>query len=157
VIRIQAGEFARLKVEADKFDKAIIRSLRKRLRALAQVGVDAVKASLALDPPGDQPGSAGSRDAVAAATKATISFTPRGGGVKIVAANSRLDPEHKGFVRAYESRALRHPVFGQAVYVDQPTRPYFGAAIHDAIDDRVQKEMKAAIDDAVRAIGGRVR
>ena len=156
MITIQAPEFARLKSEADKFDKAIVRSLRKRLKTMAQVGVDAVKASLAVDPPGDQPGTAGSRDAVAAATRAVVSFSPRGGGVKITASNARLDPAHKGFVAAYEKKSLRHPVFGRNVFVDQPTRPYFGASINNALEDRGQKEMKAAIDDAVRAMGGRV-
>ncbi len=84
-----------------------------------------------------------------------ISFSARGGGAKITSTNARLDPDHKGFVAAYEKANLRHPVFGQDVVVSQPTRPYFGASISEALGRDVDKEMKAAIDDAVKALGGR--
>jgi len=156
VITIQAPEFARLKSEADKFDRAIILSLRRRLKAIAQVGVDAVKRALEQEPVNDQPGTAGSRQAVADATRAVVSFSGRSGGVKITATNARLAPGHKGFAGAYEKKVLRHPVFGSSTWVGQPTRPYFGAVLVDALEDRGEKEMLAAIDDAVRAFGGRV-
>lgn len=156
MITINAQEFARLKVDADKFDKTITRELRKRIKAIGQIGIDAVKKSLAEAPPNDQPGSEGSRAAVAASLRTVISFQRRSAGVRIIASNSRLSPEHRGFVAAYEKKALSHPVYGhEGTQVNQPTRPYFGASIHDALEKRGAPQVMAAIDDAVKAIGGR--
>ena len=36
-------------------------------------------------------------------------------------------------------------------------RPYFGASIAPLLDGALQEEIRAALDDAVAAIGGKVR
>lgn len=155
MIIIRAPEFARLKTDADQFDRAIIRSLRRRIKAIAKVGVDAAREELLKDPVNNQPGSVGSREQAAAGIRTVVSFSARGGGVKITATNARMDPKHKGFVAAYETSALRHPVFGNPdVEVEQPTRGWFGRPIAEALPDRGAKEIMAAVDDAVQAMGG---
>lgn len=155
MITVDVSEFKRLKVDADKFDKTIIRELRKRIKQIGQIGIDAVKKSLAEAPPNDQPGSAGSRAAIAAGLQTKISFSGRSAAVSIVATNSRLDADHRGFVGAYETKRLRHPVYGQSDEVYQPTRPYFGASINDALEQRGAPLIMEAVDAAVKAVGAR--
>lgn len=155
MITLSSAEFARFGIAARDIDKTILASLRKQLKALMQVGVEAVQKAVLQDPPDDQPGSVGSRAAIAAGTRGQVTFGKRGGSVRIVSTNSRLDSDHKGFVGAYETRGLRHPVFGSNDnQVAQPTRPYFGASILEVLPDRGQKAMAEVIDDAVRALGG---
>lgn len=156
MLYVRADDFRNLKDDADKFDKAIIRGLKKRAKEIGEIGIDAVKAALAETPPNDQPGTAGSRDAIAASLRTTVSFGKRTAGVKITANNSKLDPEHKGFVAAYNSKSLRHPVYGKRdVWVQQPSRPYFGAAITDALRGQLQELMMKAVDEAVAATGAK--
>lgn len=155
MLTINASEFSRLKVEADKFDKAIIRSLRKRIKALGQVAVDAVKKSVTEGPSGG-PDSAGSREGIAAGTRLSVSFSARTAGAKITTTNARVGLDHKGIVAAYNQPSFRHPVFGnRGVWAVQTGKPYFGASIEPVLDKHGMDEMKAAIDDAVRALGGR--
>ncbi len=156
MLYVDASEFRRLRDDARRFDTKLLTGLRRAIKAVGQIGMDAVEKELDKAPPNDQPGSVGSRDAVKAGLRTVISFSARTAGVRIVATNARLDPAHRGFVAAYESKGLRHPVYGNdRVWVDQPTRPYFGAAIHDALEGRGQELVMKAVDDAVRAIGGR--
>lgn len=156
MIRLNSQEFARFGQKAKSIDKTIPRDLRRGLKEVGQVGVDAVKKALLEDPPNDQPGSVGSRAALAAATRLSVTFGARGGGVKITTANSRLSAAHKGFAGAYEKQGLRHPVYGIAGNeVTQPTRPYFGKTLVEALPDRGQKEMAEVITKAMHAIGAR--
>lgn len=155
VVYIRADEFRRFKDEADAFDPRIVRELRKAIKKVGEIGVDAARKAILQNPPDDQPGSVGSREQAAAGIRTVVSFGARSGGVKITATNTRMDPDHKGFVAAYEKQALRHPVFGQeGVDVTQPTNAgWFGKSIADAMPDRGQKEIMAALDIAVRSIG----
>ncbi len=153
MLTVRADEFARLKVEADKFDRAIIRSLRKRIKDIGKDAVEAVQKSV-LSGPGE--GAAGSRAGIAAGTRLSVSFSARSAGAKITTTNAQVDADHKGIVAAYNQPNFRHPVFGNRnVWAVQTGKPYFGASIEPIVDKRTEREMKAAIDDAVRAFGGR--
>lgn len=156
MIRLNSQEFARFGAQAKSVDKTILRDLRKGLKDIGQVGVDAVKKAVLEDPPNDQPGSVGSREALAAATRLAVTFSARGGGVKITTGNGRLSAAHRGFAAAYETRGLRHPVYGiPGNEVQQSTRPYFGKTLVEALPDRGQKDMAEVITKAMHSIGAR--
>ena len=153
MITIRSTELARLKVEADRFDRTIIRSLRKRIKTIGEGAVSKVREEV-------QAGSGGGSSAaqIAAGTGIRVSFAQRTAGVKITTTNARLDQAHKGFVAAFNKPSFRHPVYGnEGTWVTQTGRPYFGKVIKAEWDRSIEQQMGAALDDAVRALGGRIR
>lgn len=156
MLTINAPEFHRFAAAARASDRTILTSLRKRLKVIAAVGVEAVQKKVTEPARSSGDDSVGSRAEIAASTRAVVSFAKRAGGVKITTNNSKVDPAHKGIVAAYNRDKFRHPVYGnRSVFADQPGRPYFDAAIVPVMDKRMPKEMAKVIDDAVRALGGR--
>ncbi len=152
---IDPQEWYRLKKELDKFDPSLSRALRKRIRNAGVVAVDAVKEELAKSSPDNGSDSGEGREALAAATKVSVSFGKRSAGAKIVTSSRLLPDEHKGLLKVYNKESFRHPVFGQPNWVTQKGRPYFGKPIQKAIDRELTKEIRAALDEAVKAIGGK--
>jgi len=157
-IVIDPQEWFRLKQQLDAFDPALAKGLRKRIRNAGQVGAEAVKTRLRLPSPGDGPDSGEGRAALIAATKVSVSFAKRAAGARIATGSSRLSAAHKGLLNVYNKKTFRHPTFGDRDnWVEQEGRPYFGAAIYDAINQAVVNEIWSALDDATKAIGARAR
>lgn len=155
---IDPGEWFRLKQELDRFDPALAKALRKRIRNAGMVAADAVKATLALSSPGGGPDEGASRAALIAATRVSVSFGKKAAGAKIVTGSNRLPPEHKGLLNVYNKKTFRHPVFGDKTnWVVQQGRPYFGSVIQEALDRALITEVQAALADAASAIGARGR
>lgn len=152
---IDPGEWFRLKTELDKFDPALMRALRKRIRNAGQTAADKVKETLGMPSPDGGPDNTGGREALAAATKVSLSFSSRSAGAKITTGSGRLSAEHKGLLNVYNKETFRHPVYGnQNAWVEQQGRPYFGKVIQPLVNKEMLKEIRAALDDATRAIGG---
>lgn len=155
-IVIDPQEWFRLKQDLDAFDPALARALRKRIKNAGQVAADEVKKTLALPSPGGGDDSGEGRAALIAATRLTVSFGKRTAGAKIVTGSSRLSAAHKGLVNVYNKKTFRHPVFGNKDnWVPQQGRPYFRSSIYKALDRVMVREVRAALDEAVNAIGGR--
>jgi len=156
-VNIDPAEWYRFKRELDKFDPAITRALRKRMRNAGNIAAQAVKDSLGNKPPEGGADPEGFRLALAQATKVRISFSRRSAGVAIVTSSSGLPNEEKPLLAAYnKKKMIRHPLFGDKdQWFEQPGRPYFGSVIYEAMDKALAKEIRAALDEAVTAIGGR--
>lgn len=147
-------EFAR---RARIVDKKILTGLRKQVKILGSGMVGAAKDAILQPPYGDNPDvSAGSREKVAAGMRTQLSLGKNTAGVRIIAAPNRLDAKHRGFLAAYNTSSIRHPVFGnRAVFVTQPGRPYFGSVIAKHLRKNDVKQMLHVIDDAFKSVGAR--
>ncbi len=157
-IVIDPGEWYRLKQELDRFDPALARALRKRIRNAGNVAAQEVIKTLRLPSPDGGPDRGLSREALAQATRVTVSFAKRAAGARIVTSSSRLPDEHKGLLKVYNKTRFRHPVFGDRdFWVYQQGRPYFGEVITRMINRELINEIRNALDEATRAIGARAR
>lgn len=153
---IDPSEWYRLKKELDSFDPELARALRRRIRNAGALAVDAVKAKLGEPAPGGGDDSVGGRAALAAATRMTVSFGKRSAGTRVVTSASKLPAEHKGLLNVYAKKQFRHPLFGDKNHwYPEAGNPYFRPVIYKLIDSTIKEEIRAALDDAVRAIGGR--
>lgn len=151
---IDPGEWYRLKTELDRFDPALARELRRRIKNAGSVAAEKVRDTLAEPSPDDGPDTGEGRAALAAATKVTVSFSRRSAGARITTSASKLAGRHKGLLHVYNKESFRHPVFGdRADWVEQKGRPYFGTVITKMINREVINEIRAALDDATRKIG----
>lgn len=156
LLTINSEEFHRFGVTARAFEPKLLSSMRRRIKVVGQIAVEAVKAKLAEPSPGDGPNTGDAREVLARNTKLTVSFSKRNAGVKITTRSTGLDPEHQGILKAYNEKQFRHPVFGNSsAWVAQPGNPYFGAAIKPVADNQMIEALKESIDDACRAIGAR--
>jgi hypothetical protein len=92
---------------------------------------------------------------LSAGTRVSLSFSRTAAGVKIVTGSGGLGATHKGLLAAYNTETFRHPVFGNThAWSEQHGRPYFGKVIEPLANKEMLREMRAALDDATRAIGG---
>ena len=149
---IDPTEWFRLKRDLDRFDPSLARALRRRIKNAGQVAVKSVQHKLGED--GEGPG----RRALIAATRTTVSFGKRSAGARIVTSASRLPSEHKGLLNVYNKTTFRHPLFGDRDhFYPQQGHPYFKAGIYAVLNREIVNEIRAALDDAVVAIGGRGR
>lgn len=149
-IVIDPTEWYRLKKQLDAFDPTLARALRARIKNAGTVAAESVKKKL-----GEQ-GSGEGRQALIAATRATVSFGKRAAGTRIVTSANRLPAEHKGLLLVYNKTTFRHPLFGNRDYFyAQKGHPYFRKGIYEVLDREVVDEIRAALDEAVVAIGGR--
>lgn len=154
-VTIDPQEWYRLKQELDRFDPALTRALRKRIRNAGNVAAEEVRRTLRLPSPDGGDNSGESRAALAAATRVAVSFGKKSAGAKITTGSSGLAEKHKGLLHVYNKTEFRHPVFGQDdVWVAQKGRPYFESAIKKVIDRALVAEIDAALDEAVQAMGG---
>lgn len=155
-ISVRAEDWYKVRQDLIAFDPALYRTLRKRLREAGDKAVDAVRDKLAEGSPDGGPDVGANRAALAAGTKASVSFAKRGGSVRIVTSGSKLPAEHKAILAAYNMRSWRHPVFGNRDnWDDQAGLPYFYGAVMSAGTREMRAGIEAAMDDAVRAIGAR--
>lgn len=157
---IDPAEWHRLKQELDRFDPALAKALRQRIRNAGMVAADAVKASLSKPSPsgGSSPMDPEVRAQLIAATRVSVSFGKKAAGAKIITGSNRLSTENKNLLKAYNKKLFRHPVFGdKEKWVAQEGRPYFGSVIQAALDRALIKEIQAALADASAAIGARGR
>lgn len=151
-VTIDTTELNRFWVEARKFEPKLITRLRKSIRSIGEGATENVKRTVRLpSPEGGRSGGRGARERAAFNTRMQLSFAKSAGGVKIRTAGTGAD----GFVASYNQGSFRHKVFGQDVWVQQEGRPYFGVAIAEVWNKRVEKEMgdalQGAIDELVRA------
>lgn len=153
---IDPSEWFRLKRELDKFDPALARQLRRRIKNAGALAVDAIKDKLGEPAPGGGADSVGGRAALAAATRMTVSFGKTAAGARIVTSSSKLPAEHKGLLNVYAKKTFRHPLYGNKAYwYPEQGNPYFRPVIYRLIDTAIKQEIRFALDDAIRAIGGR--
>lgn len=162
-VRIDPTEWYRLKQALDGVDKRLTTALRKRVKNAGNVAAEAVIKALKENPPPGAPDPEGMREALQKATKVSLSFGARAAGVKVKTMSTGLPFEQKPLLAAYNKVQFRHPVFADASqprtswrWVPQIGRPYFGASIEPILDGAIQDEIRAALDDAVAAIGGKV-
>lgn len=158
VVTIDPQSWYDLNTELKAFDPALSRALRRRIKGLGEDAVDKVRETLREPSPDTGDDSGEGRAALSAGTRVTVSFARRTAGAKIVTSPSRLPAAHKGLAAVYNKARFRHPVFGnKGTYVTQSGRPYFGAVIMPLFSKEIVKEMSAALDEGIRAIGGSVR
>lgn len=156
-VTIDPTEWYRLKADLDKFDPALSRALRRRIKNAGQVAADEVKKTLREPSPAGGDDSGEGRAALIAATRVSVSFGNRTAGAKIVTSSSKLSAEHKGLLNVYNKASFRHPVYGNKDnWVAQSGRPYFGSVIQQVLNKEIIREIDAALDEAIVAIGGRV-
>lgn len=152
---IDPKEWARLKADLDKFDPALSKALKRRIREAGSDAVAAVKQAVLLPPPTDSNNpTTGARADIARATRLATSFTARGAGAKIITGGVR-----NGFSKAYNMGTFRHPVYGGGAesWVTQQGRPYFGSTITASMRTELVRKVRLALDEAVTAIGGKGR
>lgn len=156
-LSIGSRDFRDFAARARSVDKKVLTSLRREVKTLGSGMLEGSRKTLLMPPPNDSPEwSVGAREAISAGMRTQLSFGKSNAGVKFVASPSRLDPEHKGFLAAYNQKSIRHPVFGnRSVFVQQQGRPYFGSVILQYLNKNDVKQMLRVIDDAFRAVGAR--
>lgn len=154
LVQIDASQIAKLKRDLDAMDKGLTRALRRRIRAAGQIGVDAVKASLALPTPDGNTGGE-ARQKMADATTISVMFGERRAGVAIKTSGRLLGDEHRPILASYNLKRFRHPIYGSDRWVEQQGRPFFGAEISKALRGPALKEIQAAFEDAAKALGAR--
>lgn len=163
-VRIDPAEWYRLKQALDTADKKLTTALRKRIKNAGQIAAEAVIRELKVNPQPGAPDPEGFREALQQATKVNISFGAKAAGARVKTMSTGLPFEQKPLMAAYNLTEFRHPVFADKLkprtswkWVPQEGRPYFGAAILAVADGAIQEEIRAALDDAVAAIGGTIR
>jgi hypothetical protein len=156
---IDPGQWYLLKQQLDAFDPELARALRRRIKNAGDTAAEKVRETLRIPPPTSGPDDTGGRDALAAATRVTVSFSKRSAGARIATSARGLRNEHKGLLNVYNKKSFRHPVFAddnenrdEWTWVTQEGRPYFGSVILKAMNDAVAAEIFDAIDDALKAI-----
>ena len=142
----------RLADDLKSYDKKLYAAMRKRIRNAGNIAVEKVRDELDKPAPSGGGSSVGGRAALAAGTKASLSFAARTAGVKITTSSSRLPAEHKGLLGSYNKPNWRHPVYGGNAWVSQEGRPYFGKVIGKALTKEILDEIQSAIDDSFDAI-----
>lgn len=156
---IDPQQWYRLKQQLDAFDPELARALRRRIKNAGDTAAEKVRQTLRLPAPTGGPDDTGGRDALAAETRVTVSFSKRSAGARIATGSSGLRGTHKGLLNVYNKKSFRHPVFPRPnegrdewTWTEQTGRPYFGAVILKAMNQAVAQEIYGAIDDALAAI-----
>lgn len=151
-------------------DSKLKASMRKALKASADLAVEGVREAVLEPPPAAEEHrgrlrrkrktepkrarSTGLRRDIARATRASLlSGSDKGGGqVKVVATDSRLQPRHKGMAKAYNSRRFRHRVYGRDAWADQSGQAnYFGRGVF-AKRRQMLARLQAAMDDVAKQL-----
>lgn len=156
LVRIDPSELNRFKLQTDRYGNKLTTALRKKVKVAGQIGVDAVKAKLELPSPDGGPDTHKERDKLAAATKLVLSFSAKSAGVKISTSLSKLSDAHKAIARAYNTEEFHRGVLGGG-YEIQRGRPYFGAAIEPAESKAMVDAINAALFEAAKTLGGRIK
>lgn len=154
-LRLDTSEWSALRVRLKEFDPALQRALRIRLVAAGNDAADAVKNALNQPTPEGNPDGPG-RDALMAGTRVQVSFSARSAGVKIITSASHLPGGHAALLKLYNTASFRHPVFGTNTWVGEQGNPYFEVPIERTVGVTMYREIDAALDEAIAAIGGRL-
>lgn len=151
-VSIDQAELARFKRDLDRFEPALARALKRNIREVGKEAAEAVREKVQEPSPSGNGGeSVGSRQAIARATRVSVTFGSRTAGVRV-----RTGDVRGGFSKAYNMKSFRHPVFGRRdTWAGQQGRPYFGAAINKTMREELVQKVGAALDESVRAIGGK--
>ena len=161
-------DLGKLLRELKEVDAKATTLLRRNIRNAAKVAAEDVKSEVRKAPPNDAPGTAGSREAIAAGISIRISTgaRSRSQGVSIVGSSKNLPTARKAMLRLYNKESWRHPVFArerrsgglrgllggtERVWVTQQGRPYFDSVLKTHTDD-VQRAIVAAVDEANAAL-----
>lgn len=141
MIRINYAEVSAFSRQLADVPINLRRQLRPRVRKAAQTLTDRVKSNA----------SWSSR--IPGATRIRVGFTggPRGGVLVFVDSKAAPHARPLEFGSQGRSDVNRHPVFGRAVWVDQPTRPFFMPAVV-ATEPVVVREVQSAINDALKSL-----
>lgn len=133
-VRYQAAtSFAR---QLGDVPKDMRRELRPQIRKAADIVADRIR------------GRSGWSSRIPGAVKTRVSFSARSGGVRVyVDADAAPHARPLEFGSQNRRGVNRHPVFGRDVWVDQPTRPFFMAAVSESEQD-VVLSIQDAIDRA---------
>lgn len=160
-IRVDADEYARVRLRAKEFDPLLDRELQKALRKVAKIGADAAKAKIRTMPShgGHRPGHGSPRRPQFLRSKiaANIRVQATGKDVKIVQGVTGISGRNaRGLVRNIDQGGtFRHRVFGHDVWVSQAGYAYFKRPIEDKRPE-MEREVGDALDRAVRVIAGRL-
>lgn len=166
-IELDPREWAKFKAKADAVDKQIVIELRRRLRAAGMVGAERAKRTLGEPSPDQGPDTGINRALLIAATKVSVSFSPRKGSVKIATSDRLLPAEHRGLLKVYNKETFRHPVFeraqqlkarreasasSRAGWVTQKGRPYMGRDFITEMRREAITEINQALADAIKKL-----
>ncbi len=125
-------------------------NLRRELRASGEVIIQAQRAELAEG----GPSATGTRDQIASGLKTRIVAGKTRQGIDI----KTTGPKRDGYnlARIFQSKEIRHPVYGADVWVEQPGRPYFfkpaTSELRDMMRDRIQQVIAEAVEKANRTL-----
>jgi hypothetical protein len=151
--RIEADEFGTLMRDAKAFDRDLGLRLRRNIRDAAKPIVADVRRKVLEPPPGDRPGTAGTREAIARGVGLKIATGTKGGAVTIAASARALPANRRSMLRAYNQKQWRHPTFGNRnVWQTQQGNPYFGATVL-AHREQLRKAVEDALNQAAAALG----
>jgi len=125
-------------------------SLRRELRSSGDVIIQAQRAELAEG----GPSATGTRDEIASGLKTRVVAGKTRQGIDI----KTTGPKRDGYnlARIFQSKTIRHPLFGSDTWVEQPGRPYFfepaTSELRDLMRDRIQQVIAEAIEQANRTL-----
>lgn len=148
----EAESFRDLFGKTSGVDAKLKAALRKRMKAAADLAAADVKTEVRKPPRSKGRGRhRGLRDGIAAGITITLSTSATKVGVAIQATGSKLPPDMRRLVRAYNKPRFRHRVFGSSTWVDQAGRPYFNAPI-EAHQADIQAAVVEAMKDATESL-----
>lgn len=148
----EAQQFNALFGKTSDVEPKLKAALRKRMKAAADQAAADVRAEVLKEPRSRGRGrSRGLRRGIAAGVKVTLSTSSTKAGVVIQATGSKLPPDMRRLVRAYNKPKFRHRVFGTGTWVEQAGRPYFTKPIEARSSD-VQDAVLDAMRDATDSL-----
>ena len=151
-LSVEAQAFNALFGKTSQVEPKLKAALRKRMKTAADQAAADVRAEVLKAPRSHGAGrSRGLRKGIAAGVKVTLSTSSSKVGVAIQATGSKLPPDMRRLVRAYNKPKFRHRVFGTGRWVEQAGRPYFTQPIEARTAD-VQAAVLAAMEDAVDSL-----
>lgn len=153
--RVDTSEWNKLYADLKEFDPKLRVALRREIKAIGEIGAEAVRKALSQPTPEGNPDGP-VRDALKAATKVRVSFSAKSAGVKIVTSGGGLPAGSSPMLHAYNSMAWRHPVFGdRSNWVTEQGHPFFEKPIEEVVGPAMYTRIGDALDEAIRALEGR--
>lgn len=148
-VEIQPDDLRLLLGDIKAFDTKLATATRKRLRQAAEPAVADVRHVLLS---GSYRTDAGLTRGLAAGTKVSIRTGVRTNGVSITTTGTKLPPEKRAMVKAFNQSTFRHPAFGNRdAWVNQAGRPYFGSVLWERRAS-MRSAMEQALHDALETI-----
>lgn len=152
-LRLDTSDWQTLSRDLRTFAPELLLELRRELRSAGEIGVRAVRETLAQPSPDGGPDDGRYRQALAAAAKVSLSFSARSAGVSISTNNKQIPEAHQAIMRAYNKDSFRHPVFDNpAQWVEQRGRPYFGEVFEQMVINTALEHVNRALGNAMTAL-----